>query len=916
MTQQREFWTPMTSMSLCATVAAAFSFVLIGMARAATLTVGFGVGYDYRTIQGAIDAARDGDTIVVAQGPYVETINFRGRNIVLTSADPNGDDKPWLQPKDRHNPVVIFSGREGPQCVLRGFAIFHGDGTDAGGIKGNGTKATISDCAIDTNGSDSMGGGICNCDGLIQRCRITGNGARQAGGGLYDCDGHIVNCTIFANFTGELGERSGFGAGLNGCDGTIEKCTISGNNAGGDGGGLYNCNATIIDCNISGNVAGNEILPANGGGLSGCNGKVSNCRIVGNSAAGYGGGLDNCRALVTGCTISDNKVAGWHGGAAARCDSIAACTINSNRARGYGGALFACKSVSGCTIRDNRTEAFSGGGLSQCDSVVNCIIVNNLSGEGGGGLDQCKQVVNCMIAGNRAAANGGGLSECREAYNCTIVGNLGEGKGGALYYSAYFSRIVNCIIWDNSSAGGRIYAAYSYQPQSQAPYWSFRLAYNDIQGGRDAVVTEPGCQVLWDLGNLDEVPRFIKSGRWSSQMTWEAGEYHLLPDSACIDAGDPNRDYSGQMDIDGEPRVVGNRVDVGADECFIGRAFLMDLVISGPNDVSSRSSAQFHATARYTNGFSLDVAQAVVWSVEPGRVATIDESGLLTLQASYQSAQIVLRAQYTDGAITLEAKKTVKCVPLPLPVTYHVDCVAGKDGNSGLTHASAFATIRKGIDAAADGDTIVVHPGVYTGEVRFKGKAIMLRSADDAAILKNPGDFAVSFYYGEGPGSVLKNFVIRNSLTGIFLAASSPTISNITLAGNKFGIEAYIGAAPDVRNCIFWNNGTANLVGCAARYSCLEQEEPGPTNINRDPSFADPNQDDYHLRSTRGRYWPELGTWVLDDVNSPCIDAGDPNSRFAEEPAPNGGRIDMGAHGGTSKASLSPFSQGPVRRRY
>lgn len=636
MRQQRGFRAPKASVSYQVKVAAGFCFVLIGIARAATFTVGFGAGYDYPTIQRAIDAAHEGDTIVAAQGIYVETINFQGKNVVLTSVDPNSDTKPLLQPPQRQSPVVTFSGREGPQCVLRGLLIY--SGWQANGIKGNGTKATISDCFIDTNA-----GGISDCDGLIQRCRITGNGALQ-GGGLYDCDGHILNCTIFANYAGSFGEKSGWGGGLHSCDGIIEKCTISGNHAAGDGGGLCNCNGTIIDCDISNNVAGNEILPGDGGGLSHCNGKVSDCRIIGNTAAGYGGGLSDCSGPITGCTISDNEATGWHGGAAARCGPITKCTISANRARGYGGGLFTCTPVRDCTIRANRTEVYPGGGLSQCDSVANCVVTGNVSGAGGGGLDQCKQVTNCMITGNRAGENGGGLSECREVYNCTLVGNFAAGKGGAVYCRSYFNRIINCIIWDNSSVGGRIYAAYSYQGPSQTPYWSFFMAYNDIQGGRDAVVTEPACQVLWDLGNLDEVPRFIKSGGWSSQMTWVPGEYYLLPNSPCIDVGDPNRDYGGQTDIDGEPRVSGDQVDIGADESMTGRALLADLIISGPNDVAARSSAQFHAAAHYTNEFTLDVTQSAIWSVEPNDLAVIDEFGVLTLQASYKPAEIVVRA--------------------------------------------------------------------------------------------------------------------------------------------------------------------------------------------------------------------------------------------------------------------------------
>jgi hypothetical protein len=50
--------------------------------------------------------------------------------------------------------------------------------------------------------------------------------------------------------------------------------------------------------------------------------------------------------------------------------------------------------------------------------------------------------------------------------------------------------------------------------------------------------------------------------------------------------------------------------------------------------------------------------------------------------------------------------------------------------------------------------------------------------------------------------------------------------------------------------------------------------------------------------------------WVLDDVTSPCIDAGDPAADFSAEPEPNGGRLNVGAHGGTAYAGMSepPFT--------
>lgn len=81
---------------------------------------------------------------------------------------------------------------------------------------------------------------------------------------------------------------------------------------------------------------------------------------------------------------------------------------------------------------------------------------------------------------------------------------------------------------------------------------------------------------------------------------------------------------------------------------------------------------------------------------------------------------------------------------------------------------------------------------------------------------------------------------------------------------------------------------------------------PGEGNISADPSFADPVKGDYHLKSQAGRWDPVCQTWVQDDVTSPCIDAGDPESPVGDEPEPNGGRINMGAYGGTAEASKSP----------
>ena len=242
--------------------------------------------------------------------------------------------------------------------------------------------------------------------------------------------------------------------------------------------------------------------------------------------------------------------------------------------------------------------------------------------------------------------------------------------------------------------------------------------------------------------------------------------------------------------------------------------------------------------------------------------------------------------------------------------SFHVDGVNGDNSNGGSTREQAFATIQKAIDLAKDGDTVLVWPGRYIGAISFKGKAITVKSAAEPATLKAPGGFAVSFATGEGPASVLRNFIIADSRMAIFIAGASPTVANVTVVHNDYGIGAYGSCQPNITSSIFWKNTNGDLFQCRAKYSCFGDAGGGEGNINLDPLFADPNNNDYHLRSQRGRYWPQHNVWVLDDVTSPCVDGGDPAADCSGERKPNGGRIDMGAYGGTAYASMSEIATG------
>jgi len=131
-----------------------------------------------------------------------------------------------------------------------------------------------------------------------------------------------------------------------------------------------------------------------------------------------------------------------------------------------------------------------------------------------------------------------------------------------------------------------------------------------------------------------------------------------------------------------------------------------------------------------------------------------------------------------------------------------------------------------------------------------------------------------------------------------------------------------------ITNTILWGSNDAIYVSKHVQlnitYSDIQGGWLGEGNIDADPLFTDPvnwnanapddSNDswiagDYHLKSQAGRWDPNTQSWDADDVTSPCIDAGDPNSPVGEEPFPNGGRINMGAYGGTTEASKSYFGE-------
>ena len=189
-------------------------------------------------------------------------------------------------------------------------------------------------------------------------------------------------------------------------------------------------------------------------------------------------------------------------------------------------------------------------------------------------------------------------------------------------------------------------------------------------------------------------------------------------------------------------------------------------------------------------------------------------------------------------------------------------------------------------------------------------------------VIRNGKHGASGIYVDNGSAEniYMNNLIYGNSGHGVFLNQRRGPVRNNwfinnTIYGNKGdGIYNKQTHAPVAKNNIIVGNGGAGIRGefklvsynnvwnnAGGNYKCAINEG----NMSKDPLFADPDKGDFHLKSKAGRWDPKTKKWMKDDITSPCIDAGDPKDDFSKEPAPNGGRINMGAYGNTHHASKS-----------
>jgi predicted outer membrane repeat protein len=629
---------------------------------------------DQPTIQTGIDAASNGDTVLVADGTYSGTgnrdIDFNGKAIAVTSV--NGPDQTVIDCEDLGR-GFYFHSNEDENSILEGFSITNGYlyNEDGAGINCYGSAPCLHDLVITNCYTGGYGGGI-NCkyaSPIIENVTFEFDSAWAGGGGLacYMYSSPILQNSIFTENASYIGGggivcnvgssptienvvlqnnlASLVGGGLM-CAGAscavLSNVTITGNTAFYSGGGVYSTQAADIvlqDVTITNNTA----LQSNGGGaffVQDVSPALTNVTITGNSAVGawaFGGGIscaDNANVSLIDVIISDNSVG------------------NPGADLVYGGGIECQQSdmilenviISGNSAVGSSEWVYGGGIIiTSSDPILNNVEITDNTAEYGGGI-LCWEF---------------GTSPDPELTDVTFSKNIANVDGGGLYCLGDCNpALLNCILWNDapqeiaagkfstdasgiSSIRGVYVVEFDCCPFSyEIPVFCIQVPDRSLVAG-DFIAGLPDCIEITEIpadsrgyeplsvsisysdiqggwtgtGNIDADPLFADPPGGDFQLTWVNYPDPDTSKSPCIDAGDP----SSPFDPDGTVADMGayyfDQVYAGSEDFQAGAGEGL-LRQNNPNPFNSST------TIRFITGIS-GMATVSVYDISGRQVETL-----------------------------------------------------------------------------------------------------------------------------------------------------------------------------------------------------------------------------------------------------------------------------------------------------
>ncbi|MFO7535334.1 MAG: leucine-rich repeat protein [Kiritimatiellia bacterium] len=592
------------------------------------------------SIQDAVDAAEEGDTVLVAEGVYDQGI---GEN-------PFGPSRVAI-----NKPITVRSSAGPAVTIIKGGRLPDGTGIRCVYLG----DAMLAGFTL-TEGVAEMGGGVfCDLGGVISNCVVTGNLSTGMGGGIFG---------VPLDFQSPE---------TNSC---VVDSVVSLNRARSGGGCFWV--SVIRNSRVVQNVSEEGF----GGGVEGFL-EISGSEIISNTAPSGAGVFCPGYGNLSTSLIAYNRATNGNGGGALTLKTIDRCTFEGNEATECGGAAFAVctESIRDCRFIGNRAGDKGGATYCQLGLTENCLFVSNRAVQGGAAwAPEAGYYRNCVFDGNEAVESGGAIFLPSLLEHCTFVRNRAGQRGGAVdtlgifslalenqELARPFSLAVNSVFYDNEAPfGADIQWAFPNEDwMPAAGFWNiFNCSFSST-----ASVSQVSVPVFpVGQGNIIGNPGLVP------------GSYRLAGSSPCVDAGDTGEvlDLWAQddpdcptnpltLDYEGRPRVIdGNRdgaavADMGANEFMAASLEKPDFVITSfttdPEMLVPGGSFEARVTVRNEGPGSGNAGKLRLWlnhpaNALPGEAGTANQDvGVLEPNQSQEFTFSGLTTTSGYGTFTLRA---------------------------------------------------------------------------------------------------------------------------------------------------------------------------------------------------------------------------------------------------------------------
>jgi hypothetical protein len=517
---------------------------------------------------------------------------------------------------------------------------------------------------------------------------------------------------------------------------------------------------------------------------------------------------------------------------AIRCDAtgvgIHYNTITENGVAGGDGGGIVCRQGSEATITHNfitKNKARHGAGIQARGAsvfIVNNVIEENAAsfdnagqpdevGDEGGGilvLGGTAVIKNNEIAYNTASAmarasapdtvsaRGGGIAvagaDVRITNNTVAFndvkagaetgGPAGAGNGGGIYLAGAGLLANNIIAFNTVTGTGAGFTAGGVSVSPGAPD-AVTVATNLFHANSP----DGSAAFVGANGNLSGDPKFVGPGQFFYN-------FRLQPGSPAIDSGDDAYVTPGDVDQNGQPRILGARVDMGAYEAWP--------TVILPSRLYVRPGAGGSGDGK-TWGTAMGSVQAALDGVAKGgdvwvAAGTYHEritlrNGVTLLGGFVGTETVAAQRDFRANTTTLDGDAAGRVVDVPSDVkNATLDGFTVRNG-----YADGFLISGAGVRSNGTG-TVIANNVIEENQIAYTEE--------------NPSGYGAGVYIRGGSATVRHNVIRRNAITltrktffpqfpeqslalggGVYLESADVTVANNLIMGNSVGVL-------DVRN--------------------------------------------------------------------------------------------------------------------